>query len=83
MSSNQKDQSYLARLAKVKWKSTEDVFICNIHYPDFKGPSKGHSDVLPIYFKRLTSYPTTTSAPKKRRVLERRPPAAKKSIRST
>jgi len=51
-------------------------------YPDFKGPSRGYSDVLTIYFRRPTSYPTTTSAPKKRRMLERRPPV-KKSIRSS
>ena len=40
---------------------------------DFKGPPS----VLPIYFKRSTSYPAATSAPMKRRLLERRPPPMK------
>jgi len=35
-------------LQRTKWKPTEDVFICNVHYPDFKGPCRGYPDVLPI-----------------------------------
>ena len=67
-------------LQRTKWKPTEDVYICNVHYPDFIGPRRGYPDVLPIYFKRPTSYPTTISAPKKRKLLERRLPAKKSLI---
>ena len=68
-------------LQRTKWQPSEEVAICNVHYADFKGPSRVNQDVLPIYFKKPTSYSATTSAPKKRRLLERRP-LPKKPIRS-
>ena len=68
-------------LQRTKWQPSEEVAICNVHYADFKGPSRVNQDVLPIYFKKPTSYSATTSVPKKRRLLERRP-LPKKPIRS-
>ena len=62
---------------RTKWKPSQQAFICNVHYPDFKGPSRVNPDILPIHFKRPTSYPATTIVPKKRKLLERRPPPKK------
>ena len=51
-----------------KWKPSKDAVICNIHYLDFKGPSKENKDSVPVYFKRPNSY-TALPPPKKRRVI--------------
>ena len=53
-----------------KWQPSKDAVICNIHYLDFKGPSKGNKDFVPVYFKRPESYPALPP-PKKRRVIVR------------
>ena len=64
-------------LQRTKWQPSKEAVICNVHYADFKGPTRVNPDVLPIYFKRPSSYPAATSAPKQRRLLERRPPPVK------
>ena len=55
---------------RTKWQPTKEAVICNVHYADFKGPSRVDPDILPIHFKRPASYPVAT-APKKRRPLVR------------
>ena len=64
-------------LQRTKWQPKKEAIICNVHYPDFKGPTRVNPDVLPIYFKRPTSYPAAISVPMKRRLLERRSPPVK------
>lgn len=64
-------------LQRTKWQPKKEAVICNVHYPDFKGPTRVNPDVLPIYFKRPTSYPAAISVPMKRRLLERRSPPVK------
>ena len=49
-------------LQRAKWQPSKEAVICNVHYADFKGPTRVNPDVLPIYFKRPTSYPAATSA---------------------
>jgi len=43
-----------------KWCPCKDAVICNVHYFDFKGPSQGNRDIVPVYYK--ASY-SCTSAP--------------------
>ena len=40
-----------------------DAVICNLHYKDFKGPSKENKDLIPVHFKRpSSSNPAVTPA---------------------
>ena len=55
-----------------KWRPTKDSVICNVHYENFKGPTRDSMDVVPIYFKRPRHYPSTISVPKRKKVTERR-----------
>ena len=52
-----------------KWQPSKDAVICNVHYLDCQGPSKGNVNVIPAYFKR-PSYPTLPPPPSKRRRLQ-------------
>ena len=49
----------------------QKTVICNMHYLNFKTPSRPDNNVIPIYFKRPRSDPTTNYVPKKRRLLQR------------
>ena len=54
-----------------KWAPTAESCICNLHYKDFKGPTRSDNRVLPQYFKRPNS--ACHKPPSKRRVLMRSP----------
>ena len=50
-----------------RWKASPGAVICNVHYMDFVGPSRGNRNLVPVHFKK----PNTPAAPpesKKRRV---------------
>ena len=51
-----------------KWQPTGESVICNVHYADFKGPTKDNKDVVPINFKRPSNYPSVSPAPKRKRL---------------
>jgi len=51
-----------------KWKPTAESCICNLHYLNFKGPTRSNSHLLPQYFKRPHE---STVTPAKRRMLVR------------
>lgn len=34
------------------WKPSSESCICNMHYKDFKGPSRHKNNILPFYFKQ-------------------------------
>ena len=38
--------------SRTKWQPPKEAVICNMHYLNFKGPSKADNDVIPIYLKR-------------------------------
>ena len=59
-----------------KWQPTKGSVICNVHYPDFKGPTKDNKDVFPINFKRPGHYPSSAPAPKRRKVTHSHKPVA-------
>ena len=46
---------------------SKEAVICNVHYLDYKGPSKANRQLIPVYFKRPGSRPTPPSI-KQRRV---------------
>ena len=41
-----------------RWQPSKGAVICNVHYLDYKGPSKANQQPIPIYFKRQNSHPT-------------------------
>jgi len=53
-----------------KWQPSQNARICNVHYLDFKGPSKGNRDAIPVYFKVPNSC-TFAPLPKRRKLLQR------------
>ena len=53
------------------WEPSSDTCICNMHYKDFKGPTRLNSTVVPCYFKRPHDF-YTQKAPE-RRILIRNP----------
>jgi len=50
-----------------KWTPTTESCICNLHYKDFKGPTRSDNRVLPQYFKQPNN--AFYQPPPKRRVL--------------
>ena len=50
-----------------RWQPSKEAVICNVHYLDYKGPSKANRQLIPVYFKRPGSRPTPPST-KQRRV---------------
>ena len=59
-----------------KLQLIKETVICNMHYLNFKGPSRLDNDVISIYFKRSRSNPATNYVPKQRRLLQRATRAA-------
>ena len=53
-----------------KWRPSQNARICNVHYLDFKGPSKGNRDAIPVYFKAPNSC-TSAPLPKRRKLFQR------------
>jgi len=39
-------------LGGIKWLPTAEAVICNVHYIDYKGPSKENKDLVPVHCKR-------------------------------
>ena len=39
----------ITRQGPKKWKSTKKTVICNMHYLNFKGPSRPDNNVIPIF----------------------------------
>ena len=47
----------------IKWLPAAEAVICNVHYIDYKGPSKENKDLVPVHFKRPSSTSIVPSSP--------------------
>ena len=55
--------NHITSPGRTKWLPPTDIVICNLNYKDFKGPSKESKDLIPVHFKRPSSYnPAVTPA---------------------
>ena len=58
------------------WKPSAESCICNMHYEDFKGPTRSNTALYPEYFKRPHhGLWSVVPPPPKRRLLQRDTPS--------